>query len=152
MPFRCRILGLVWCAGIVLAAAMPAHAGDGGPVIVVPGKAGVPVIINGRDVTWAVIYGDWGLKRPGAGDLIIEGGGPTYPGAWPGGYYPSSGRRPAYGRKEIEPLVGRRPLRPAPTYYRSWSAESAPGTVTEYPPVEPPPVILAPRPAPQPRR
>jgi hypothetical protein len=126
---------------------VPAQAGDGGPVIVVPGKAGVPVIINGRDVSWAVIYGDWGLKRPGAGDLIIEGAGPIDPQAGPGGYYPATGRPPAYGRKEIEPLVGRRPLRPAPTYYRTWSAEPASDPVTEYPPFQPPPVVIAPRPS-----
>jgi hypothetical protein len=141
-------------AGLVAvgSAAAPGHAGDGGPVIVVPGKAGVPVIINGRDVSWAVIYGDWGLMRPGAGDLIIEGGGMIDPRGYPGGYYPSTGRQPVYGRREIEPLVGRRPLRPAPTYYRSWSAEPAPGPVTEYPPVETPPVVLMPRQSSQPRR
>jgi hypothetical protein len=127
-----------------LLAVAPAIAGDGGPVIVVPGKPGVPVIMNGRDVSWAVVYGDWGLKRPGAGDLIILGGGPAYPLAFPGGYYPSAGRPPAYGRKEIDPTSGRPPV-PAPTFYRSWSIESAPGPATEYPPFDPPPVILAPR-------
>lgn len=129
--------------GIVITAA-PVRAGDGGPVIVVPGRADVPVIMHGRDVSGAVVYGDWGLKRPGA-DLIIEGGLPEYPGAEPGAYYPSAGRAPAYGRKEIEPPPGRRLPPPAPTYSRSFSARSAPGPVTEYPPFDPPPVVLAPR-------
>jgi hypothetical protein len=41
-----------------------ALAADSGPVIVVPGRPGVPVIINGIDVTGAVLEGDWGLYKP----------------------------------------------------------------------------------------
>ena len=44
-----------------------------GPVIAIPGKVGVPVTINGIVVDGAVIYGDWGLARPGHGELIVEG-------------------------------------------------------------------------------
>ena len=51
---------------------MPARA-QTGPVIAIPGKAGVPVTINGVIVDGAVIYGDWGLARPGHGELVIEG-------------------------------------------------------------------------------
>jgi hypothetical protein len=131
-------------AGVIVGAAPYAHAGDGGPVIVVPGRPDVPVIIKGRDASWAVVYGDWGLKRPGA-DIIIQGGGRIDPQPWTRGYYPATGRAPAYGRREIEPPSGRRLMAPAPTYYRSWSAGSAPGPVTEYPPFDPPPVIVAPR-------
>jgi hypothetical protein len=50
-----------------------------------------------------------------------------------GVFYPATGRAPAYGRKEIEPPPGRKLPEPAPTYYRDWSAGSAPGPVTEYP-------------------
>jgi len=39
-------------------------AADSGPVIVLPGRHGLPVIINGVDVTGAVLEGDWGLYRP----------------------------------------------------------------------------------------
>ena len=56
----------------VLAAALcgaPAFA-DSGPVIVVPGRPGVPVMINGVDVTGAVVYGDWGLAHPGRGEIL----------------------------------------------------------------------------------
>ena len=47
----------IGCAGIARA--------DHQPAIVVPGKRGVPVIINGRDATGAIVIGDWGLYRPG---------------------------------------------------------------------------------------
>jgi hypothetical protein len=124
--------------------AAPALAGDGGPVIVIPGRPDVPVIINGVDASYATVYGDWGLKRPGAGDIIIAGGVPVYPGAWLGGYYPSTGRRPAYGRREHEPPPGRALPPPAPTYYRTWSAEPPAVPATEYPAFEPPQVIVAP--------
>ncbi len=38
---------------------------DSGPVIVIPSRPGVPVVINGRDASYAVVEGDWGLARPG---------------------------------------------------------------------------------------
>jgi hypothetical protein len=114
-----------------------------GPVIVVPGKPGVPVLINGVIVDGAVVYGDWGLARPGHGQIIIEGpvSLPEYYAA--PGYFPKSGRKPRYGRHEIEP-----PPRPrgSTSYHRAWSAGSDPtAPVTQYPPFDPPPVIVAPR-------
>lgn len=116
-----------------------------GPVIVIPGRAGVPVIVNGADVSGAVIYGDWGLARPGHGELVIAGP-VAYAAPWSaGGYYPSAGHAPRYGRQEIEPV--RRRARPDTSFSRSWSAEpdmSRP--TTEYPPFNPPAVIMAPRP------
>lgn len=136
MSPRVLIAVLASVAGIMVATA-PADACCGGPVIVIPGKRGVPVIMNGLDVSGAVVYRDWGLKRPGA-DPIIEGGVPVYPGAWVGAFYPATGRAPAYGRKEVEPPPGRKLPEPAPTYYRNWSAGSAPGPVTEYPPLDMP--------------
>src|SRR6195256_467318 len=42
-----------------------ARAAETGPVVVVPGRAGVPVMMDGYDVSGAVIEGDWGLARPG---------------------------------------------------------------------------------------
>jgi hypothetical protein len=125
-----------------LASAMPARA-QTGPVIAIPGKAGVPVTINGVIVDGAVIYGDWGLARPGHGELVIEGL-IEFSAPWDSrGYYPWTGRTPRLGRLEIEP----KKVRPRPTSFRrDWSAESefrAP--VTEYPPFDPPPVIVAPR-------
>ena len=35
------------------------------PEIVIPGKAGVPVYINGVDASWGVVIGEFGLDRPG---------------------------------------------------------------------------------------
>jgi hypothetical protein len=135
---RCVAIGI---AGLVVATAAPARAGDSQPVIAVPGKAGVPVIINGIDATGAVVYGDWGLFRPG-GIVIIDGGAWPAPPNWAPGYFPATGRTPAYGRKEIDPQSGQ--PHGAPAYHKSWSVESQPGPVTEYPPFAPPPVIVAP--------
>jgi hypothetical protein len=149
MAQRARIL-FIGIAGLLFASA--SACADSQPVVVVPGRPGVPVIINGVDATGAVVYGDWGLYRPGAA-VVIEGG------LWPPGvsapaldepphYFPSTGRTPAYGRKEIDPGPHRRGL--APAYHKSWTSESQPGPVTEYPPFAPPPVVVAP-PAPRAR-
>ncbi len=114
-----------------------------GPVIVIPGKAGVATTINGVIVDGAVVYGDWGLARPGHGDIIIEGPAGFAQQFNSRGYFPATGRRPRYGRLEIAP-----PPRPRPStdYHRDWFAGSDRSRpVTEYPPFDPPPVILAPR-------
>jgi hypothetical protein len=147
MARSARIL-LFGIAGLLLASA--AAYADNEPVVVVPGRPGVPVIIHGVDATGAVVYGDWGLYRPGA-VVVIEGG--IWPPAWglapePPHYFPATGRTPAYGRKEIDPGPHRRGL--APEYHKSWQIESQPGPVTEYPPFAPPPVVVAP-PGPRPR-
>jgi len=148
-----RVVIAVLASVVGIAATIDARAAGGGPVIVIPGRADVPVIENGIDVTGAVVYRDWGLKRPGA-DLIIEGGVPVYPTGVVRAFYPATGRVPAYGRKEIEPAPGRKlpepaPGRklpePAPTYYRTWSAGSEPGPATDYPHVDPPRVHGVPR-------
>jgi hypothetical protein len=141
MAPRARILFL-GIAGLLFAGTT-AYA-DSEPVIVVPGRLGVPVIINGADATGAVVYGDWGLYRPG-GIVVIEGG--IWPPAaaapdWPPHYFPATGRTPAYGRKEVDP--GPHRPRIAPPYHKAWVSESAPGPVTEYPPVAAPPVVVAP--------
>jgi len=130
------MLALSWC-GVALA--------DSGPAIVVPGRPGVPVIVNGIDVSGAVVYGDWGLARPGHGEIVIDGP-VAYAAPWvTGGYYPSAGHTPRYGRHEVEPPAQRRP-RPSTSFTRSWSTESdTTRPVTEYPPFNPPPVIMAPR-------
>jgi hypothetical protein len=129
------------CAGIAGAQGALAQTG---PVIVIPGKAGVPVTINGVIVDGAVVYGDWGLARPGHGEIVIEG--PVgFAANWDQrGYFPATGHQPRYGRLEIEPPPPR--VRANTTYNRTWSIESDfRRPVTEYPPFNPPPVILAPR-------
>ena len=113
------------------------------PVIVVPGKPGVPVVLNGVDASWAVVEGDWGLARPHPapsaiyGPLLI----PMQP--YRDSYYPATGGRPGYGRLESDPGLNRPPS-PAPSYHRSWTSQSDPGPVTQYAPYASPPVIVAP--------
>lgn len=121
----------------------PARA-DHAPVLVVPGRPGIPVVINGYDASYTVVEGDWGLSRPGYRPPAIVSGplirpAPYYTGA----YFPSQGRPPGYGRREIEPPPDRRLPRPAPSYHRSWGAESQNLPATIDPPADPPPVILA---------
>jgi hypothetical protein len=58
---RFAVMLVVFACGL---GGMPARAADSGPVFVVSGKAGVPVIINGRDARGAIVLGDWGLDRP----------------------------------------------------------------------------------------
>ena len=79
----------LWLAVCALEAGV-AGAADG-PVVVIPGKAGVPVIINefGHDASYTIVEGEWGLGRPGvitprivSGTLVI----PVLPPYRP--YYP----------------------------------------------------------------
>lgn len=117
------------------------------PHIVVPGKAGVPVYINGMDASWGIVEGDFGLDRPNQANPIVVWRPALIPvpdGA-PEGYYPADGRRPGYGRLEIVPPPNRRLPPPAPTYYRYWSSQSAPLPATDYQSTPPmPPMIVEP--------
>lgn len=115
--------------------------------IVIPGKPGVPVLMNGVDVSWSVIEGDFGLDRPiGMTPTVVYRplliSAPAYVPAGPAGpgYFPRSGRRPGYGRLEVVPPPNRPLPPPAPTYYRSWTSESASGPVTDYTPYNMPSV------------
>ena len=138
-------------AGIVLAiligTALPAYAGEGFD-IVIPGRPGVPIIINGVDVSYAVVEGDFGLGQGYHRQPTVYGG--RYVEGEPnvGHYYPSLGRKPGYGRLEIEPPANRILPKPGPSYHQSWSAESAPPKpqppAAEVP-LYPPPVIVAPQ-------
>jgi hypothetical protein len=129
---------------MLIGTASMAAANDGFNVVV-PGRPGVPVIINGIDASWAVIESDWGLAKNVQVQPTIYGG--RYIGNEPpavGHYYPSLGHAPAYGRLEIEPPPNRKLPKPAETYYRSWHSESMPLPAQSSPPMEPPPVIMAP--------
>lgn len=120
-----------------------AQAADGSPVIVVPGRVGVPVMIDGVDASGAVVYGEFGLSRPGHGRIIIEGPVAYEAPLLTGAYYPSTGHAPRYGRYEVE--RPRRGPRPSTDYSRTWSAGSDTSQpLTEYPPFNPPAVIMAP--------
>jgi hypothetical protein len=111
---------------------------------VIPGRLGVPVIIYGLDASYAVIEGEFGLGKGYQVPKTIYGAHPIAPEPPVGHYYPSLGLRPAYGRLEIEPPSNRKLPQPAESYYRSWSAQSAPlPPQTDVPP-NPPPIVVAP--------
>jgi len=115
------------------------------PEIVIPGKPGVPVYIDGIDASWGVVEGDFGLDRPGmvTPTVIYRPLTVALPTRVPS-YHPATGHRPGYGRLEIAPPPNRVLPPSAPTYYRDWSIGSAPGPVTEYPPYAPPAVVVSP--------
>src|ERR1700678_3899850 len=85
--------------------------GHTAPVIVVPGRRGVPIMIEGQDVSGAVIEGEWGLARGHTGITIIPP--PNYRWhqrvdamSWEppvGRYYPGNGHPPPVGRLEVIP-------------------------------------------------
>ena len=129
---------------ILMATTSAAFAG-GGFDVVIPGRAGVPVIINGIDASYAVIEGEWGLGRNEQVQPTIYGGRIADPVPNVGHYYPSAGQLPGYGRLEIEPPPGRRLPQPAESYHQSWSAHSAPLPAQSDVPVNPPAIIYAPQ-------
>jgi hypothetical protein len=133
-------------AVLLLAVAVsPAFAQERAPEIVIPGKPGVPVYINGIDASWGIVEGDFGLDRPGmvTPTVIWRPLAVSYPVNVPG-YHPTTGQRPGYGRLEIVPPANRPLPPPAPTYYRSWSSGSSSGPVTDYPPYAVPQVEISP--------
>jgi hypothetical protein len=117
----------------------------GGFEIVIPGRPGVPVIINGVDASYAVVEGDWGLAKRIHVQPTVYGGRYIDPVPRVGHYYPSAGRMPGYGRLEIEPPANRNLPQPAESYHQSWSAQSAPLPAQSNVPVNPPEIIYAPR-------
>ena len=82
-------------------------AGSNGPYIVIPGRPGVPIIINGVDASYSVVEGDWGLGKGVHVQPTVYGGRFIDPEPHVGHYYPSSGHLPGYGRLEIEPPASR---------------------------------------------
>ena len=118
---------------------------DSSPVLVIPGRPGVPIIINGIDASYAVVEGDWGLGKGVHVTPTVYGGRYADPVPNVGHYYPSLGRTPGYGRLEIEPPANRALPRPAESYYQSWSSQSTPQPVQPEVPFNPPPVIIAPQ-------
>ena len=96
-------------------------------MIVIPSRPGVPVVINGRDASYAVVEGDWGLSRPGAVPVTVIGGSPILPNSVytrRNSYHPKYGRAPERGRNEIEPAADRALPDPAESFSRSWSTSS----------------------------
>lgn len=128
---------------ILIGTSLTASANDG-VSFVIPGRAGVPIIINGIDASYTVIEGDWGLAKGVHVQPTIYGG--RYIEAEPrvGHYYPSAGHRPGYGRLEIEPPANRKLPPQAESFHQSWSAQSAPPAQAEVP-LYPPLVLEAPQ-------
>jgi hypothetical protein len=118
--------------------------------IVIPGRPGVPIVVNGIDVSSAVLEGDYGLGKGVNNQPTIYGGRLVPPAPEVGHYYPSLGLKPAYGRLEIEPPPNRKLPQPAESYHDSVHAQSAPlpPTIPNAPqpdiPFYPPSVIVAP--------
>ena len=129
---------------ILMAMTSTAFAG-GGSEIVIPGRVGVPVIINGVDASYAVVEGDWGLGKGTHVESTVYGGRYIDPVPRVGHYYPSAGHMPGYGRLEVEPPANRRLPQPAESYHQSWSAQSAPLPAQSNVPVNPPAIIYAPQ-------
>ncbi len=158
MSFRVTAFVAVVLAGVAAFAAAPARA-DSGPVIVIPSRPGVPVVINGRDASYAVVEGDWGLARPGAVPVTVIGGSPILPNPTytrRNSYHPKYGRAPERGRSEVEPSHDRALPDPAETFSRSWSTSSdvtpasdmPPATITDpqtFPQNFNPPIVINPR-------
>lgn len=134
------VLALSLSIAASAAGVAPGHA-DRAPQLVIPGRMG-PVMINGRDVSYAVIEGDWGLSRPGAGPFTVIYPRAVVPAPSDYGYFPHTGKRPRAGRLEIEPPANRVLPRPAQSFQRVWSVSPEP--VAEPLPYDPPPVIVAP--------
>lgn len=118
---------------------------DSSPVLVIPGRAGVPIIINGVDASYSVVEGDWGLGKGVHVTPTVYGGRYVDPVPQVGHYYPSAGREPGYGRLEIEPPPNRMLPQPAESYHQSWSSQSTPQPVQPEVPFYPPPIIFAPQ-------
>jgi hypothetical protein len=141
------VLSLAFLVGATVAALA-----ETGPFIVIPGRPGVPVIINGRDASYAIVEGDWGLERDVHVQPTVYGGWDRYEAPAVGHYYPSLGHKPGYGRLEIEPPADRKLPQPAEAYHQSWTSQSSPPVPQPLPnmnfdvPIYPPPVIPAPRP------
>ena len=131
-------------AGVVAGADSAAAQND--PVIVVPGRPGVPVMMYGVDVSGAVIEGQTSLNRPDGAypPTVIMRYWPPDHYRNPGAYFPATGHKPHYGRREVIPPPDRPMPVPAQPYYRDWMIESAPGPVSAPVPFDLPQVMVAP--------
>jgi hypothetical protein len=126
---------------LLIGATSAAFAGEGFDRVI-PGRPGVPVIINGIDASYAVVEGNFGLGKNIHVEPTIYGGRRVGPVPNVGHYYPSLGLTPGYGRSEIEPPADRELPQPAESYHRSWSSQSPPPTSDV--PENPPPIIVTP--------
>jgi hypothetical protein len=134
-------------AAFTSAAVTSALAGEGFERVI-PGRPGVPVLMKGIDISYAVVEGDFGLGKGVHNQPRVFGGRIVDLEPNVGHYYPSAGLTPGYGRLEIEPPANRKLPKPAESYHDSWSAHSDPQPAQPAQPevpLYPPPVIVAPR-------
>jgi hypothetical protein len=140
---------LAFVSILTIAAAIAADSASAqtGPQIVIPTRPGVPIYINGRDASYGVVEGDWGLERSVHVVPTVTYGPAAYAAEPPpvGHYYPSFGITPGYGRREVEPPANRKLPKHAESYSKTWSAQSAPTPAQIDPPVNPPAIIYAPQ-------
>ena len=113
----------------------PARA-DGSTVFVVPGKPGVPVVINAWvDASYTVVEGEFGLGRPGQVNPVIVGGPLIAPAPLRfGRLFPAQRTHARLRPLEVEPPPNRSLPPPAQSYHRSWSSQSEPLPATLDPP------------------
>jgi hypothetical protein len=143
---RRRVASGVLAFVVLLGGGMPSQAAEFTSTYVIPGKAGVPVIINGVDASYTVVEGEFGLSRPGHVTPTI-----VTPPLWgpapgiAGSYFPARGVQPGYGRREIEPPANRRLPPPAPSFHRQWSTQSEAAPAAIDPPATVPPMIIEPQ-------
>jgi len=137
-------LALATMIAMTSAAITSALAGEGFERVI-PGRPGVPVLMNGIDISYAVVEGDFGLGKGVYNQPRVFGGRIVDLEPNVGHYYPSAGLTPGYGRLEIEPPANRKLPKPAESYHDSWSAHSDPQPAQPEVPLYPPPVIVAPR-------
>lgn len=113
--------------------------------LVIPMRPGVPIIVNGVDISYAVVEGNFGLGKGARNQPVVFGG--RYVEGEPnvGHYFPSLGVKPGYGRVEIEPPANRKLPQPAESYHESWEVRSQMQPPQPEVPMVPPAVIVAPR-------
>jgi hypothetical protein len=133
---------------VVVGMTSAACAGEGFD-LVVPGRPGVPIIVNGVDISYAVVEGDFGLGKGIHMQPTVYGGRHVEGEPNVGHYYPSLGlgAKPGYGRMEIEPPADRKLPKPAESFHQSWSSQSEPLPAQSTPavPFYPPPVVVVPQ-------
>jgi hypothetical protein len=136
MARRFTVCSIIAAAGFAALAVAPAYGGDTAPSIVIPSRPGIPVVINGRDASYAVVEGDWGLARPGHVPVTVYGGSPIRPNPVyepRNRYIPRYGHAPPRGRNEAEP-PGHAGAEPAEGFSRNWSSSSdmsAPASIVD---------------------
>lgn len=138
-----NIMRFATAMAILIGSASASSASEGFD-LVVPMRPGVPIVVNGVDVSYAVVEGGFGLGRGYQNQPTVYGG--HYVDGEPnvGHYYPSLGIKPGYGRVEIEPPANRKLPQPAESYHESWSARSMMQPPQPEVPMAPPAVIVAP--------